>query len=171
MSGGRTFRCRLMRPAEFNPGRQWWTRLVPYTWRNYPAGGPLLVAGTPVSGPLFEAADKWPLQDFALEPREVPLVQSRQTAGPAGTAQRGRASLGPFSVPAAHTLSLHRELPHHVGLGLARVEHLPRMPSSTLHRLKVAGDGSGLRARGHNAKHPQPGPPCHCVTRTSLVIA
>ena len=48
---------------------------------------------------------EWPLQEFALEPREVPLVQSRQTAGPAGTAQRGRASLGPFGVPAARALA------------------------------------------------------------------
>lgn len=27
------------------------------SWRNYLAGGPLFEAGTPVSGPLFEAAD------------------------------------------------------------------------------------------------------------------
>ena len=34
-------------------------QVVPYSWRNYPVGGPLLVAGTPSSGPLFLAADNY----------------------------------------------------------------------------------------------------------------
>jgi hypothetical protein len=33
-------------------------QVVPYSWRNYPVGGPSLVAGTPSSGPLFVAADR-----------------------------------------------------------------------------------------------------------------
>ena len=46
---GRTFRCRLMHPAELKLDRQWWTRLVPYSWRR---GGPLLVAERPAEWSL-----------------------------------------------------------------------------------------------------------------------